>query len=224
MKRKKVYKPVGNISQVVSKDGVIRYKDQRGIFVKMKSFVSQAVAENESPEIFLTGKARTEYTKEINKPFILKINGKKAPKEIREYLKHIAGEQGITERQLSKNKDIMTVLKEASFDFEVSAKAKVQDGTRGKIKYDKLGRVQFDKSIIFEKINNHNGKIFIGKKEYTKKQALIYFQKQVLKDVAEIREMNDGANPYFVSYEGKLNAAFNILYLPESYENYQIES
>lgn len=223
-KRKKKYVPIGNISQVITKNGFVKYKDERGIFISTKNFVNQKIEIGETPETFLSGKAVTLYSKEASKPFILKVNGRKAPKVLQQYFKDIASEQGISERELFRNKDVLQVIQDASIDFTMSAKAQTIEGTRGVIKYDTKGRVKFDKHIIFEKINEHSGKILIGKKEYSKDEALIYYQKQVLRDVNEIRELNENANPYFVGYEGKYNAALNVLELPVSYSDYQIES
>lgn len=212
---KKKRKIVGSVRQGIDRKGHVFYSDSSGIRISKKQFIKKYIDENEPPEKLLSGEAQTLYKKEIQKPFIVRLeNGRFAPKIIQEYAREKAEENGTTVRDLiTKNPELLKILHDASYDFSVSAKAEYHGG-----------QVRFDKRHIFDKISEHNGPIFIEKTHHTKTSALSFFQKQVLKDVHEIREDNDGANPYFVSYEGKYNARTNTLYLPGTYSDYQIDT
>lgn len=214
MKKKKEIKQV---FQKIDKNGRIRLTDERGVFISKKDFIKTYVDKNEQPENLISGELTTLYKKEIAKPFIVKFGNKKAPKEVSEYLEVIAKENFTTVRKLvTDNPEILEIAKKSSYDFSLSVKAKE--------KRDGNISVRFDKRQMFDKIKSRTGKIFIGKIEYTKDEAIKYFLKQTLLDIAEITEDNNGAIPYFVSYDGKYNAATNELFLPNSYTDFVIDT
>jgi hypothetical protein len=229
-KKKKTYKPTGNISQGIQKNGRAFYYDEKGVRVSKKTFVKYVFSEGESPEVLKTAELQKLYKAEVKKadnPRTYKVrlaNGTFAPKILQDYAKKIAKEQGTNVKTLiEKNPDLLQVLRSTSHDIILGAKAeteKLQGFKYAKLKVDTEGEVNFDKSKILNAISAHNGKIFIGDTEYNKEDAIGYFIEQVLIDVESITNDEDGKIPFFVEYKAEYNAAENVLFLPESYTDY----
>jgi len=233
-KKKKTYKPTGNISQGIQKNGRAFYYDEKGVRVSKKTYVKYVFSEGESPEVLKTAELQKLYKQEVKKadnPKTYKVrlpNGQFAPKIIQDYAKRIAKEQGTNvKKMLSNNEDLYKIIISFSTDINIGATAeteKINGYKWAKLKVNTEGEVEFDKSQILNTISNHKGKIFIGEKEYTRSEAIGYFIEQVLIDVEEITNIENGKIPFFVEYKSKYNAAENVLFLPEKWTSYIVGS